>query len=475
MFRYEALVNLIREWIAAGTLRAGDRLPSVREMSTRLGCSTVTVHHAYGILEDEGIVESRPRSGFFVSSAARALPEFSSAAAGDFAQFEETDMADSEARPAPLTPWSGQGIESFGSAHISQDLLPYAELYRQFLTRLRWEAARDAMPGWQGIVELREIIARRLGALSAGLDPDQIVVTPAYEIAFGMCLDLLARRDDKVLMETPADPRTVAIVLARGLTIIEIYSHPRFGVDPEQFQYLLEHNQVAACVLSPTNHVPTGICYPADSARQLTEIAMRQNVMIIENMAGQDLIYDNRPAIDLAHFDTRNLVLRVGTFADTLGPKFGLGWAALPRRRHIGLLRQTQMHPARAGEFAMQKAVAEFVGRRGHEKHLHRLRERLSSRMRKGLSIIFQNFPETCAVSRPLGGHICWVRGPKQFNALATAKLLAPEGISFAPGPLFSVTRSFGNFLALNLSYPWTPEREAHIGTIGQHLQEAEH
>jgi DNA-binding transcriptional MocR family regulator len=93
--------------------------------------------------------------------------------------------------------------------------------------------------------------------------------------------------------------------------------------------------------------------------------------------------------------------------------------------------------------------------------------------MRKGLSILFQRFPESCTVSRPSGGYFCWVRGPKAFNAVATAKLAMADGVSFAPGPLFSITRSFGNFMALNLSYAWTPDRERKIERIGELLHAA--
>ena len=63
-----------------------------------------------------------------------------------------------------------------------------------------------------------------------------------------------------------------------------------------------------------------------------------------------------------------------------------------------------------------------------------------------GLSPISQKFPAHCAVSRPTGGHLCWVRGPKGFDSGVAAKQYVKHGIIFAPGPMFSVTRSFGNF-----------------------------
>lgn len=471
MYRYESLVGLMHEWVAGGVLKPGDRVLSVREMSAKLGYSAVTVYHAYGILEDEGILESRPRSGFFVSMDARPLPEFTSAPTDySTAEVEPTDL---DTTSFPLTGPGGTELESFGNMGISRDLLPYGELYRELLSNLRREGAQDRPVPWQGAVELREAIARRPGVLSTGMSINDIVITPGIEASMGLCFDLLTRPGDKVLMETPTDPATVSIALQRRLQIVEIYSHPRFGVDPEQFQYLLEQNDFALCVLAPNNHVPTGVSYPVETVKEVVDATTRKGVPIIENMAGQDLLYGATAGANLSLFDSDNLVWRIGGFAATLGPRFGLGWIALPRRNQARFARQLLQREPLAGETAMQRAIAEFLGRRSHEKHLRRLREGLSARMRKGLSVLFQRFPDNCTVSRPSGGYFCWVRGPKRFNAVAAAKLAMSEDASLAPGPMFSVTRAFGNFIALNLSYPWTLERERHIVKIGQLLQRA--
>ncbi|HEV7276600.1 MAG TPA: PLP-dependent aminotransferase family protein [Devosiaceae bacterium] len=473
MYRYESLVSLMHEWVAGGVLKPGDRVLSVREMSAKLGYSAVTVYHAYGILEDEGILESRPRSGFFVSMDARPLPEFSAMPAEDPSLDEEVEPTDVETALFPLTGGGGTELESFGSLCISSDLLPYGELYRELLSALRREGARYRPVPWQGAMELRDAIARRPGVLSTGMSTNDIAITTGSEASVGLCLDLLTKPGDKVLMETPTDPGTVSVALQRRLQIVEIYSHPRFGVDPEQFQYLLDQNDFAACVLAPNSHVPTGVSYPVETAQQIVETATRKGVPIIENMTTQDLLYGAAAGVNLSLFDSGNQVWRVGGFGATLGPRFGLGWIALPRRNQARYARQLLDREPLAGDNAIQLAVAEYLGRRSHEKHLRRLREGLSARMRKGLSVLFQRFPENCTVSRPSGGYFCWVRGPKRFNAVAAAKVALADNASFAPGPMFSVTRSFGNFIALNLSHPWTLERERQMARIGQLLERA--
>jgi DNA-binding transcriptional MocR family regulator len=65
------------------------------------------------------------------------------------------------------------------------------------------------------------------------------------------------------------------------------------------------------------------------------------------------------------------------------------------------------------------------------------------------------------------------VRGPKNFNSIKAQSSLLKMGTSFIPGPVFSVARSFENFLALNLSHPWTAEREQDLAKIGALLHAA--
>src|SRR5690606_38450439 len=64
---YEQLAADVERLIADGTLRAGDRLPSVRELRQRRRVSQATVLQAYSVLERRALIECRPRSGYFVA------------------------------------------------------------------------------------------------------------------------------------------------------------------------------------------------------------------------------------------------------------------------------------------------------------------------------------------------------------------------------------------------------------------------
>lgn len=69
MTRTEALINEIRQRIAAGLLCSGERLPSVRRFATTMHVSPSTVVEAYERLAAEGVIRARRGSGFYVCGA----------------------------------------------------------------------------------------------------------------------------------------------------------------------------------------------------------------------------------------------------------------------------------------------------------------------------------------------------------------------------------------------------------------------
>ena len=65
-FLYERVERRVKTLIESGALRAGERVPSLRSMSTQARVSVTTVMQAYLALERKGYIEARPRSGYFV-------------------------------------------------------------------------------------------------------------------------------------------------------------------------------------------------------------------------------------------------------------------------------------------------------------------------------------------------------------------------------------------------------------------------
>ena len=68
---YLQIADQIRERVLEGDWRAGERIPSIRELAIDLGVNPNTVTRSYRALMDRGIISSRRGLGYFVSEDAR--------------------------------------------------------------------------------------------------------------------------------------------------------------------------------------------------------------------------------------------------------------------------------------------------------------------------------------------------------------------------------------------------------------------
>ncbi len=465
-WRYQEVIRLIRGWIDSGALKRGERLRSVREMSKQTGYSIVTIHHAYSALESEGVLEARPRSGFFVADVGNRLAEFPQVQS-DFIK-DSNEVSVSRRLYKLMSNWRGLGTESFGSLHPSDDLLPHAEIATHMRQAFRDQAYKVApVTSVSGETTLREIIAKRIAMRGAFVRSEDVIVAGSSRNALELCLDAVTRPGDTVLIETPSYFPMLAALQRRQFNVIEIYSHPKTGIDPTQFEYLLGSADVKACLLMPTNHYPTGVSYSDAVLARIVAAASSRQVPVIENDAHGELAHAGPSGSTLKKHDPGDYVLHMGNFAATLGPAYGLGWVVNRRFRERLLETQFFTDPM-AGDAMLQRAVAQYILRHSYDRHLRRMRAELEVRVRRGLNLIAQTFPAQCAVSQPSGGFMCWVRFPSGFDSLEAADRALRKGLSFLPGPLFSVTSSFRNFVGLNLSFPWTKEREGEFRALAE-------
>jgi DNA-binding transcriptional MocR family regulator len=427
-------------------------------MSARTGYSPVTVHHAYVQLEAEGVLQAHPRSGFYVAERARQLAEF----APDW-----REIKDRQAQPISLSraffrvsvDWESRNLAEFGSLHLSESLFPHEELGAHCLRAVRRAMARNSgIEHSDGQMALREAVAKRIGLRGAVVRPKDVLVARSVRYCLDLCLDGTTKPGDIVLVESPSSPTLLSALQRRHLRALEIYSHPAFGVDPDQFDHLLDHNDVRACVLMPTYHFPTGVSCSEDVLLRILAKAAAKKIAIIENDTCGDLAHDPSLRRTLFELDVDDVVLQFGSFREVVGSPFGFGWI-LARGQQEQLRELNFFDDPIAGTGVLQQALADYMGTRHYERHMGRLRSELTSRVRRGLGLISQLFPKECAVSRPDGGFMCWMRAPGWFDAMGAAEEATKLQISYAPGQIFSVTNSYRNFLALNLSFDWDAAR----------------
>ncbi|WP_257451364.1 aminotransferase-like domain-containing protein [Archangium lipolyticum] len=460
---YEQVAERLGEAIAAGTLRAGDRLPSVRQLSASERVSVSTVLQAYLHLESLGLIETRPQSGHYVRQRERPLPA-------------EPQVS----RPAALaTPVSVSALVArvyraandprivpLGAALPSSALLPTRRLNRE-LAAIAREAGEVAieydMP--PGCLALRQQVARRSLDWGCPLAPEDFVMTCGASEALHLSLFAVARPGDTVAIESPAYYGTLQAIEAQGLRALEIPSHPRHGMELDALEAALTKRKVAAVLVVPSFSNPLGSCMPEENRQRLVEMLAGRGIPLIEDDIYGDLHFGpRRPRPAKAH-DKEGLVLLCGSFSKTLAPGYRVGWVAPGRfREKVELLKfaQTVATPT-----LPQLAIAAFLRDGGYDRHLRTLRRRLEAQVRQVVEAVGEHFPEGTRATRPEGGSLLWVELPRKVDALVLHARALEAGISIAPGPIFSAQKRYGNFIRLSCGFPWSPRLEGALATLG--------
>lgn len=462
---YEQVAERLGDAIATGTLRPGERLPSVRELSTRERVSISTVLQAYVHLESMGLVETRPQSGHYVRRRERPLP----------AEPQVSSRPPTTASPVSVSALVARVYRSasdprmvpLGAVIPSAELLPTRRLNRELALLARESGelavAYDMPPGCP---ELRRQLARRALDWGCALGADDFITTCGASEALHLSLLAVARTGDTIAIESPAYYGTLRTIESLGMRALEIPCHPRHGMDLEALEAVLARRRVAAVLVVPSFSNPLGSCMPEANRQRLVKLLAQHDTPLIEDDIYGDLHFGPERPRPCKAFDTEGLVLLCGSFSKTLAPGYRVGWVAPGRyRERVELLKfaQTVATPT-----LPQLAIARFLQGGGYDRHLRTLRRRLAAQVERMREAIAEHFPEGTCATCPSGGAVLWVELPPSVDALVLHERALEAGISIAPGPIFSAqAQRYAHHIRLNCGHPWSPRIEAAMATLG--------
>ncbi|CAL95085.1 PLP-dependent aminotransferase family protein [Azoarcus olearius] len=461
---YDRLFLDIEQRIRDGVLRAGERLPSVRRACEAQRLSPSTVLRAYYLLESRGLIEARPQSGYYVRSrpvGTLAEPDMSRPQAASRA------LAVSDFIFEILDAVKDPAVVPLGSSFASPALFPLDKLARCLAAAARHMDPRatvtDLPPGND---ELRRQIALRYLAAGATVSPGEIVVTSGAMEALNLSLEATTQPGDLVAIESPTFHAILQMIERRGLKVIELPTHPRDGVDLPALEAALATQPVKACMLMLNFQHPTGACVPDASRPALLDLLRRHQVPLIEDDTYAELHFDRQPPLPTKALDDDGLVLHVSGFSKSLAPGYRLGWVAAGR--YAQKVQRLKLSASLATTIPVQIAIADFLRQGAFDAHLRRLRSALEIQEAALAAAVERHFPAGTRLTRPRGGYFSWVELPAGTDALALHRRALDEGISIAPGPIFSAGREYANFIRLNFGHPWSGEIERAMRRLGE-------
>ena len=291
LLRYEKLAGDLEGMIASGILRHGDRLPSLRRLAGERRLSVLTVVQALRQLEDRGLVEARPQSGYFVRRALPPRAEPVSRSTPEAAVPVDVTQRLVRVLQAGIKP----GIAPLAAALPHPSLLPVAALQRLYAGVARRHP--KLLEGGSHInmdepALVRQIVRRSL-AWGGPLAGDEIVVTNSSTEALGLVCALSPGPAIRWPSISPAYYLMLQLLETLGLRALEIPCDPRTGISVEALDLATRDGRVAACLLVPNASNPLGSVMPDGKKRLLAAFTAARGIPVIEDDAG-DLCYGSQ-------------------------------------------------------------------------------------------------------------------------------------------------------------------------------------
>lgn len=468
MSLYQDLADRTAKLIAEGVLRPGDKLLSVRQASRAHAISPITVTQAYHLLESRGLIEARPKSGYFVRARLGcALPEPGMThPMGGSTALEVSDfifeILDSVRDP---------GIVPLGSSFPDPQLYPLDRLGRFLAAAARSQdplaTVTDLPPGNEA---LRRQLALRYLAQGASVSPQEIVVTSGAMEGLNLCLQALTKPGDLIAIESPTFYAGLQASERLGLKVIEIPSHPREGVSIGALADALRHHPIRACLFMLNFANPTGSRVSDENKRALVALLREHQVPLIEDDVYAELYFGREAPLCTKTMDADGLVLHVSSFSKCLAPGYRVGWVAAGR--YAKAVQRQKYSTSLATAVPVQTALADYLRQGGFDNHLRRLRRQLATQESQFCADVEAYFPAGTRLARPEGGYFAWLELPGQVDTLRLHAEALARGISIAPGPIFSAKREFANFLRLNFGHLATSRQGDALITLGKLVQQ---
>ncbi|HLW96393.1 MAG TPA: PLP-dependent aminotransferase family protein [Solirubrobacteraceae bacterium] len=400
---YTCLAAALADAAAQGHLAIGSRLPAERALAGHLGVSRGTVVAAYDALRAQRIARTRQGSGTVLLAGARATPP----------------------RRSPLLSLLVEGRRAPIDMAIGAPDIDLPDLS----VSLRDAASLAPSHGYVplGIAPLREAIADRMTRDGVSTSCEQIVVTSGGQGALSLIAATLLRPGDRVLVEAPTYPAAIEVFASSG-AIVEGLDRDDAGIVPEALERAVARGPVRLLYVIPTCHNPTGGVMSEIRRREVSAIAQRRGITIVEDTVLEPMLLA-RPAPPAISSIEPAGVLAIGSLSKSVWGGLRIGWI---RASSETVLRLGRVKAAAdmGGSILAQAAALPFLA--DYDAICEQRRTLAAERLAVLTGELERRLPEW-TFPQPLGGWTVWAQLP-QGSADDLAQLALRQGVAISSG-----------------------------------------
>lgn len=450
MYKYEEIAAYFRLAIVSGKLAAGEKLPSLRDVSLQFSCAMSVAIQAFELLEYQGMALAVEKSGFFVSSSQAA--EVPRPQQGDFSfRFAQTRVNAITARIIDTS--IRNDVVQLGGAIPHPSLLPQKKLQQHMGRILReqpevWYRYSPA----KGDLSLRQEIVRLMLNKGVSVSPEDIIITNGCMEALALAIQSSVDTAGVIAIESPIFFGVIVLLEVLGVRVIEIPTTPKEGLDLDALETIAVKQPIDACLLSANFQNPLGSIMSVEKKQRLVQLASQHGFSIIEDDVFGECAFDRCPTVPIKKFDSQNNVLYCSSFSKTICPGLRVGW--LIPGKQLDNCKNMKMAFTLGGPTSTQAVMAEFLKSGAYAAHIRRFQKQIAKQSFELRELVLHHFPTGTKVTRPKGGYFLWIEYEGQIDAVTLFEKALRHNISISPGPVFSVEERFHHAIRLSSGGP---------------------
>ncbi|MBS1660715.1 MAG: PLP-dependent aminotransferase family protein [Bacteroidetes bacterium] len=450
---YLQLESEIIQLICRGILKPGQALPSSRELAQSLQLNRKTVVATYGELEAQGWVETRERSGVYVSSQLpdtavrtiskkqirsrqpaypliKKLPSDGPAVTaeadviGPHSPLYKIDDGFPDPRIAPIEQLVRE-YRRLGKGRLANQLLMYGPEHGSY--RLR--------------VELATFLNRTRGMQ---ISEKEILITKGTAMAIYLTTQLLIRPGDAVFVPEPGykDANQTFQLAGANLVYIPV---DKDGMDVDRIEQLCKKRPPRMIYVIPHHHRPTTVTLSPERRMRLMSLAHKYGFALLEDDYDFDYHFTSNPLLPLASLDMAGHIIYVGSFCKSIAPGIRIGFMVAPEVviNEAAALRKLM---DRQGELLLEEATAELLSTGDIARHIKKSHKVYLGRLENTCRLLREQLGAYLTFEKPDGGLAIWAMYKKNISARAVAANAGKLGLKINDGR--------GYFFRPNVSMP---------------------
>ena len=454
-FQYQALAQQIAQKIYSGELIVGQKLSSLRQFAELQSISLNTAKSCYELLEAQGLIYVKEKSGYFVQSQQKAQqiavpnhPDFTS-------RPREVSNLDLQIQIHEAS--ANNRMIHLGSIQLSPNFVPVEALRRSIQRALKHCKPEDFLyNNRQGHPQLREALSAHWAEDGFYIAKDDIYISNGCMPALSIMVQNVSHEGDSIIVPTPNYNGQLQLLALLNRKIFEIPANTD-GFDLERLEQAMQNSGAKVCLLTANFQNPLGFCLTNAEKEKIAQLAAKYQCYVIEDDIYAECSFNAKRPLPIKYWDQEGYVIYCSSISKSLSPAYRVGWFCLPPRLqhlHAKLMLQNV-----SVNTPLQLGLADLIFSRAYRQHLTELRPKLMAQVEQYRQFIHAAFYDVdIGLNQPQGSYALWLQFPEQVDSLALYYHAQKHSINIVPGLIFGEDNRYNNCIRLNAGHELSDE-----------------